>query len=42
LGCYSSQSGGSDEEQPGNVGRIPMERIIEVREDLLEELVESS
>jgi len=40
-GSRSSQSGTSDRERPGNVGRIPMERIVEVREDPLE-LAESS
>jgi len=41
-GSRSSQSGSSDREPPGNVGRIPMERTVDVKEDLLEELVESS
>jgi len=41
-GSGSSQSGSSDRENPGNVGRIPMERTVEVREDPLEELAESS
>ncbi|QCD79148.1 hypothetical protein DEO72_LG1g2787 [Vigna unguiculata] len=41
-GSGSSQSGSSDREQPRNVGRSPMERTIEVREDPLEELAESS
>ncbi|QCD83259.1 hypothetical protein DEO72_LG2g3602 [Vigna unguiculata] len=41
-GSESSQSGGSDGEQPGNVGRIPMERTVEVRKDTPEELAESS
>jgi len=41
-GSGSSQSGSNDREQPGNMGRIPMERTVEVREDPPKELVESS
>jgi len=41
-GSRSSQSGSSNREQPGNVGRIPMERTVEVKEDPLEKLAESS
>jgi len=41
-GSGSSEADNSDREESGNVWRIPMERIIEVREDPLEELAESS
>ncbi|QCD86377.1 hypothetical protein DEO72_LG3g898 [Vigna unguiculata] len=41
-GSGSSKSDSSDREELGNVGRIPMERIVEVREDPPEELAESS
>jgi len=41
-GSVSSKSDSSDREESGNVGRIPMERIVEVREDPPEELAESS
>ena len=42
LGSGSSQLGSSDREEPRNVGRIPMDRIVEVREDPHEELAKSS
>jgi len=38
----SSRDDTSDREEIGNIGRIPMERVVEVREDPPEELVESS
>ncbi|QCD78692.1 hypothetical protein DEO72_LG1g2328 [Vigna unguiculata] len=41
-GSGTSRSGSSDREEPENVERIPMERIVEVREDPPEELAESS
>ena len=41
-GSGSSQSNNSDREQMGDVGRIPMETTVEVREDLPEELAESN
>ena len=41
-GSESSRADNSDMEEIENVGRIPMERIIEVREDPPEELAESS
>jgi len=41
-GSESSRADSSDREEIGNVGRIPMERVVEVREDPPEELAESS
>jgi len=41
-GSGSSRADNSDREEIGNVGRIPMERVVEVREDPPEELAESS
>jgi len=38
----SSRDDTSDREEMGNIGRIPMERVVEVREDPPEELAESS
>jgi len=38
----SSQDDTSDREEMGSIGRIPMERVVEVREDPPEELVESN
>ena len=41
-GSGSSRADNSDREEIRNVGRIPMERVVEVWEDPLEELAESS
>ena len=41
-GSGSSRDDNSDREEIGNIRRIPMGRIIEVREDPPEELAESS
>jgi len=38
----SSQDDTSDREEIGSVGRIPMERVVEVMEDPPEELAESN
>jgi len=40
-GSESSRANSSDRKEIGNVGRIPMERVVEVREDPLEELAKS-
>ncbi|QCE10255.1 hypothetical protein DEO72_LG10g1483 [Vigna unguiculata] len=41
-GSGSSRVDSSDKEELRNVGRIPMEKVVKVREDPLEELAESS
>jgi len=41
-GSGSSRADSTDREKTGNVGRIPMERVVEVREDPPEELAKSS
>jgi len=38
----SSQGDNSDREEVGSVGRIPVERVVEIREDPPEELAESN
>jgi len=41
-GSGSSRANSSDKEEIGNAERIPMERVVEVREDPPEELAESN
>jgi len=38
----STRDDNSDREEVGTVGRIPVERVVEIREDPLEELAESN
>jgi len=38
----SSRSDNNDREEVGSVGRIPVERVVEIREDPPEELAESN
>jgi len=38
----SSRDDSSDREEVGSVGRIPVERVVEIREDPSEELAESN